>query len=98
MLSDTDCDFVFVLSLFARDSRTFGGTPSVSSGQTNAVLLRQALSQAGKTFDLHTYIGAGYDSFFSLTHHNEIWIYAAWQQETSDSQLCFSVSSEAPLL
>lgn len=57
--------------------RTFGGTPSLSSGQNNAALLRQALNQAGMTFDPNTYIGAGYDSFFSLTHHNEIWIYAA---------------------
>ncbi|KAG7229913.1 hypothetical protein INR49_009631 [Caranx melampygus] len=57
--------------------RTFGGIPSLSSGQTNAELLRQALTQAGKTFNAHIYTGAGYDSFFSVTHHNEIWIYAA---------------------
>uniref|UniRef100_A0A3Q2VJN1 Heme-binding protein 2-like n=1 Tax=Haplochromis burtoni TaxID=8153 RepID=A0A3Q2VJN1_HAPBU len=57
--------------------RVFGGTPSIQSGQENAKKLREALITAGKTFDHDTYNGAGYESFFSLTHHNEIWIYAA---------------------
>ncbi|XP_071337697.1 heme-binding protein soul2 [Trachinotus anak] len=57
--------------------RVFGGTPSISIGQDNAKMLREALDRAGKTFDHHTYIGAGYDPYLSVTHHNEIWIYAA---------------------
>ncbi|XP_013763621.1 heme-binding protein 2-like isoform X2 [Pundamilia nyererei] len=57
--------------------RVFGGAPSIQSGQENAKKLREALITAGKTFDHDTYNGAGYESFFSLTHHNEIWIYAA---------------------
>ncbi|CAK6975999.1 heme-binding protein 2-like [Scomber scombrus] len=56
--------------------RVFGGTPSIESGQENAKLLREALAKAGKTFDPNTYSGAGYDNYISLTHHNEIWIFA----------------------
>ncbi len=61
--------------------RIFSDTPSIKNGQDNAKLLREALVKAGKTFDHHTYDGVGYDSFFSLTHHNEIWIQAAWQHQ-----------------
>ncbi|XP_047459918.1 heme-binding protein soul2 [Mugil cephalus] len=57
--------------------RVFGGTPSLESGEENAKLLREALDKAGKSLDGHAYSGASYDSYFSLTHHNEIWIYAA---------------------
>ncbi|XP_042289699.1 heme-binding protein soul2 [Thunnus maccoyii] len=57
--------------------RVFGGFPSITKGQDNAKFLRDALAKAGKTFDPNTYSGAGYDSYFSLTHHNEIWISAA---------------------
>ncbi|KAM9847590.1 heme-binding protein soul2 [Aulostomus maculatus] len=57
--------------------RVFNGMPSVQSGQENARLLHDALTEAGKTFDHTTYIGAGYDPLMSLTHHNEIWIYSA---------------------
>ncbi|XP_056251764.1 heme-binding protein 2-like [Seriola aureovittata] len=57
--------------------RIFAGTPSISSGETNAKMLQEALDKAGKTFDPHTYTGAGYDSYLSITHHNEIWIYPA---------------------
>ncbi|KAM4541621.1 uncharacterized protein PAE49_018563 [Odontesthes bonariensis] len=56
--------------------RSFGGAPSLKSGQENAKVLREALIKAGKTFNPHTSIGAAYDSYFSLTHHNEVWIYA----------------------
>ncbi|KAM7385059.1 hypothetical protein PAMP_001157 [Pampus punctatissimus] len=56
--------------------RTFSGTPSIEKGQDNAKILHEALVKAGKTFNPHTYAGAGYESYFSLTHHNEIWIYA----------------------
>ncbi|CAG5867068.1 unnamed protein product [Menidia menidia] len=57
--------------------RSFGGTPSLQLGLENTKVLREALVKAGKSFDPHTYHGAAYDSFFSLTHHNEVWIYAA---------------------
>ncbi|KAM6916557.1 heme-binding protein 2-like [Xenentodon cancila] len=56
--------------------RSFGGTPSLESGLENARILREALSKAGKAYDSTSFCGAAYDSFFSLTHHNEIWIYA----------------------
>lgn len=46
-------------------------------------MLCEALDKAGKTFDPHTYTGAWYDSYFSLNHHSEIWIYAAWWQQVS---------------
>uniref|UniRef100_A0A4W6DQ77 Uncharacterized protein n=1 Tax=Lates calcarifer TaxID=8187 RepID=A0A4W6DQ77_LATCA len=55
----------------------FTDRPSVKNGQDNAQELREALVKAGKSFDPHSYTGAGYDTYFSLTHHSEIWIYAA---------------------
>ncbi|KAL3972426.1 XC chemokine receptor 1 [Sarotherodon galilaeus] len=57
--------------------RVFGGAPSIQSGQENATKLREALITAGKNFDHDIYNGAAYESYFSSTHHNEIWIYAA---------------------
>ncbi|CAN9500112.1 unnamed protein product [Ophioblennius macclurei] len=57
--------------------RIFDGTPSVASGQSNAARLREDLERAGISYSHREYMGAGYDSFFSLTHHNEIWIFAA---------------------
>ncbi|XP_040905567.1 heme-binding protein 2-like [Toxotes jaculatrix] len=57
--------------------RVFDGAPSIRSGQDNMEMLREALNKAGKSFDPHTYTGAGYDPYLSLHHHNEIWIYAA---------------------
>uniref|UniRef100_A0A665UB49 Heme-binding protein soul2 n=1 Tax=Echeneis naucrates TaxID=173247 RepID=A0A665UB49_ECHNA len=57
--------------------RIFGGIPTISNGQQNVKMLREDLIKAGKAFNPHTYTGAGYDSYFSLTQHNEIWIYAA---------------------
>ncbi|XP_069030868.1 uncharacterized protein [Embiotoca jacksoni] len=52
----------------------FHGTPSVELCLQNANILREALVTAVKTFDPHTYIGAGYESYFSILHHNEVWI------------------------
>ncbi|XP_071386987.1 uncharacterized protein [Centroberyx affinis] len=45
----------------------------------NTKQLRQALVQAGKSFEPHRYTGAVYDSPWDIihTHHNEIWVYAA---------------------
>ncbi|GAA6215042.1 heme-binding protein 2-like [Lates japonicus] len=57
--------------------RVFTDRPSVKSGEDNTQELREALVKAGKSFDPHSYTGAGYDTYFSLTHHSEIWIYAA---------------------
>ncbi|XP_038554738.1 heme-binding protein 2-like [Micropterus salmoides] len=55
--------------------RVFDGPPSIKDGQENARMLREALVQAGKTFNPNTCSGAGYDPIFSVTHHNEIWIW-----------------------
>ncbi|XP_061601083.1 heme-binding protein soul2 [Cololabis saira] len=57
--------------------RSFGGMPSIESGRENAKILREALAEAGKAYNSNSFVGAAYDSYFSLTHHNEIWIYAA---------------------
>uniref|UniRef100_A0A671W441 Heme-binding protein soul5 n=1 Tax=Sparus aurata TaxID=8175 RepID=A0A671W441_SPAAU len=54
--------------------RVFGGTPSIKKGEANASELCKSLE---KDCTGTTYSGAGYDSFFSLSHHNEIWIYAS---------------------
>uniref|UniRef100_A0A3Q1AW12 Heme-binding protein soul2 n=1 Tax=Amphiprion ocellaris TaxID=80972 RepID=A0A3Q1AW12_AMPOC len=56
--------------------KVFDGTPSRERGLEKAKLLQNALEKAGKSFDSSTYVGAGYESYFSLFHHNEIWIYA----------------------
>ncbi|XP_041865610.1 heme-binding protein 2-like [Melanotaenia boesemani] len=57
--------------------RAFSGTPSLSSGQENVQILREALVKAGKSFDLRIFVGVGYEPYYSLIHHNEVWIYAA---------------------
>ncbi|XP_071772427.1 heme-binding protein soul2 [Centroberyx gerrardi] len=59
--------------------RTFSGFVSHALGQDNAKQLREALVQAGKSFEPHRYTGAVYDSPWDIihTHHNEIWVYAA---------------------
>uniref|UniRef100_A0A3B5ACD3 Heme-binding protein soul2 n=1 Tax=Stegastes partitus TaxID=144197 RepID=A0A3B5ACD3_9TELE len=54
--------------------RLFSGTPSLAWGQENAKILQDALKKAEKTFNSSTYSGAAYDSYWSLHHHNEIWI------------------------
>ncbi|XP_053292393.1 heme-binding protein soul2 [Pleuronectes platessa] len=56
--------------------RVFGGTPDLKSGNDAAKELRDALTKAGKTYDLLTFSGAAYDLYFSVDHHNEVWIYA----------------------
>lgn len=53
--------------------RSFSDTPSIQVGKANADKLKEDLDKAGKSFDHSIYHGAGYDSFFSITHHNEIW-------------------------
>ncbi|CAL9687413.1 unnamed protein product [Knipowitschia caucasica] len=57
--------------------RRFGGTPSIAEARANAVGLRQDLDQAGISYKKDFFYGAGYEGFFSLFHHNEIWIQAA---------------------
>ncbi|TKS85203.1 hypothetical protein D9C73_020140 [Collichthys lucidus] len=54
--------------------RVFSGTPSIQTGKDNANVLWNAMDK--NCTDLPTYTGAGYDSYFSFQHHNEIWIYA----------------------
>ncbi|KAE8280291.1 hypothetical protein D5F01_LYC20847 [Larimichthys crocea] len=54
--------------------RVFSDTPSIQSGKDNANMLWNAMDK--NCTDLPTYTGAGYDSYFSFQHHNEIWIYA----------------------
>lgn len=61
--------------------RVFGGAPSTETGQENTKFLREALAKTGKTFDPSTHAAATYESYFSFTHHNEIWISAASQQQ-----------------
>ncbi|XP_014186213.1 heme-binding protein 2 [Haplochromis burtoni] len=61
--------------------RVFGGAPSTETGQENTKILREALAKTGKTFDPSTHAAATYESYFSFTHHNEIWISAASQQQ-----------------
>ncbi|CAI5653264.1 unnamed protein product [Oreochromis niloticus] len=61
--------------------RVFGGAPSTATGQENTKILREALASTGKTFDPNTHAAATYESYFSFTHHNEIWISAASQQQ-----------------
>ncbi|XP_033836085.1 heme-binding protein soul2 [Periophthalmus magnuspinnatus] len=54
--------------------RSFGGTPSLEGGRDNANKLKQDLEEAGESFKPGHFYGAGYESQFSLFHHNEIWI------------------------
>ncbi|XP_036980310.1 heme-binding protein soul2 [Acanthopagrus latus] len=54
--------------------RVFGGIPSIKGGEENAKALCKSLD---KDCTDTTYCGAGYESFFSPSHHNEIWIYAS---------------------
>merc|ERR1739838_65842 len=56
--------------------RVFSGFPSSWKGQHKAENLREALTKAGRSFDPQTYAGAAYESYFSLSHHNEAWIFA----------------------
>ncbi|KAK7880630.1 hypothetical protein WMY93_032726 [Mugilogobius chulae] len=54
--------------------RSFEGPPSLGAGQENAEKLKRDLEEAGESFLPNTFYGAGYESPFSLSHHNEIWI------------------------
>ncbi|KAI4812907.1 hypothetical protein KUCAC02_024269 [Chaenocephalus aceratus] len=54
--------------------RVFRGTPSIDQGKLNANELCKSLRKAGKTFSTERYAGAAYESYFALTHHNEVWI------------------------
>ncbi|KAM8859822.1 heme-binding protein 2-like [Spinachia spinachia] len=55
--------------------RSYDGTPSIERGQNNRQTLYDALIKAGKIGgDANTYTWAGYDSYWSFTHHNEVWI------------------------
>ncbi|TWW78492.1 heme-binding protein soul2 [Takifugu flavidus] len=54
--------------------RNFGGIPSVQSGKSNAAKLLSDLERICSNLDSVEYSGAGYDSFWALKHHNEVWI------------------------
>ncbi|XP_060943715.1 heme-binding protein soul2 [Limanda limanda] len=56
--------------------RVFKGFPDLKMGEDNAKKLRDALTKAEKTYDFPAFSGAGYDPYFSIDHHNEVWIYA----------------------
>ncbi|KAF3842443.1 hypothetical protein F7725_024394 [Dissostichus mawsoni] len=55
-------------------SWVFRGTPSIDQGKLNAKELCKSLRKAGKTFCTERYAGAAYESYFALTHHNEVWV------------------------
>ncbi|XP_038816810.1 heme-binding protein soul2 [Salvelinus namaycush] len=58
--------------------RTFSGFLSEYNFQENLKKLRDALTQAGKAFDSHRFIAAGYEGPWTLIgRHNEVWIHAA---------------------
>ncbi|XP_070697253.1 heme-binding protein soul2 [Pempheris klunzingeri] len=54
--------------------KVFDGIPSIESGQENMEKLWIALGK--DCTDPPTYSAVYYDTYFSLYHHNEIWIYA----------------------
>ncbi|KAK5853606.1 hypothetical protein PBY51_014746 [Eleginops maclovinus] len=55
--------------------RVFGGTPSIESGKENAEKLCDSLRKAGKTCSgTEKFVGNAYESYFSITHHDEVWI------------------------
>uniref|UniRef100_M3ZTX9 Heme-binding protein soul2 n=1 Tax=Xiphophorus maculatus TaxID=8083 RepID=M3ZTX9_XIPMA len=57
--------------------RSYSGTPSRTTAEENKKILSEALTKAGKKFVSDIYIGAHYESFFALSHHNEVWMYSA---------------------
>ncbi|KAM4730160.1 heme-binding protein 2-like [Anableps anableps] len=57
--------------------RTYSGTPDPTTAEENKKILSEALVKAGKNFNPNISAGAHYESYFSLTHNNEIWIYSA---------------------
>ncbi|XP_034408209.1 heme-binding protein soul2 [Cyclopterus lumpus] len=55
--------------------RVFDGTPSIKSGRDNAKILYDDLKKAERSVaDANAYTWAGYNTYLSLTHHNEIWM------------------------
>lgn len=59
--------------------RKYDGTPSLETALENKKILQEALVAAGKKFKEDISVGAVYERYFSLTHHNEIWLYSAWK-------------------
>ncbi|XP_038124467.1 heme-binding protein 2-like [Cyprinodon tularosa] len=57
--------------------RKYDGTPSLQTALENKKILQEALVAAGKKFKEDISVGAVYERYFSLTHHNEIWLYSA---------------------
>ncbi|XP_034465391.1 uncharacterized protein LOC117775920 [Hippoglossus hippoglossus] len=57
--------------------RVFARAQDLKTGRDTAKELRDALTKAGKTYDLHTFSGAAYGNYLSSDYHNEVWIYAA---------------------
>lgn len=57
--------------------RSYGGTPSLSAAENNKKTLLEALAKAGKGFKPNVTIGAHYEAYYALNHHNEIWVYSA---------------------
>ncbi|XP_070842562.1 uncharacterized protein [Chaetodon trifascialis] len=53
--------------------RPFTGTPGIQPAQENANALLEALDK--NCANLPTYSGVGYESYYAVTHHNEVWIY-----------------------
>lgn len=70
--------WTFLFSLL----RSYSGTPSRTTAEENKKILSEALTKAGKKFVSDIYIGAHYESFFALSHHNEVWMYSAWKKLT----------------
>lgn len=54
--------------------RKFSGQPSAEASKENTGKLLSSLGKSCPNMDLVEYSGAGYESYFSLKHHNEIWI------------------------
>lgn len=56
--------------------RSYSGTPSLTAAEDNKNILRKALTTAGKKFNPNVTIGAHYESYYALNHHNEVWVYS----------------------
>ncbi|MEQ2166465.1 hypothetical protein GOODEAATRI_028421 [Goodea atripinnis] len=57
--------------------RSYSGIPSLIAAEKNRKNLCEALVKAGKKFNPSISAGAHYESYFSFTHHNEVWVYSA---------------------
>ncbi|XP_071386984.1 uncharacterized protein [Centroberyx affinis] len=82
--SDVTLEFIPPATVYVS---VFGGIPNHDRGRETANELREALVQAGKSFERHRYIGAGYENPLNvfISHRNEIWIYASSGQQPSSS-------------